>query len=187
VSADALSGIRFRIIRDYPFVNVGSFPPSDTPEGVADMCGFLAQWCSDAYSADYYRTSPEVDPKGPAVPPGQERTAPRVLRGGVAAAAGWAGYTGTPAWVRIGSLYHMAHVPGRGWVSESRLAAEELALTEPERAADLLAAEDGPPSNVIGGVVTVKIYRADLEVEAAMLKARTAGFRVVLEAESNAD
>jgi formylglycine-generating enzyme required for sulfatase activity len=44
--------------------------------GLYDMAGNLWQWCSDWYSADYYKKSPVKDPKGP------QKGKLRILRGG---------------------------------------------------------------------------------------------------------
>ena len=53
---------------------VGAFPPNGF--GLHDMAGNVWQWCEDWCDADYYRSSPPVNPHGAS--PGKQR----VLRGG---------------------------------------------------------------------------------------------------------
>lgn len=55
---------------------VGSFPSGASPYGVLDMAGNVSEWVMDWFDADYYSTSPERNPSGPAS--GSER----VVRGG---------------------------------------------------------------------------------------------------------
>ena len=53
---------------------VGSFNPNQY--GVYDLTGNVCEWCSDWYQADYYKNSPEFNPKGP------QKGSHKVLRGG---------------------------------------------------------------------------------------------------------
>ena len=55
---------------------VGSLPAGDSPFGVHDMCGNVAEFVADYFSDDYYANSPPTDPQGP-----KSGTA-RVMRGG---------------------------------------------------------------------------------------------------------
>jgi formylglycine-generating enzyme required for sulfatase activity len=53
---------------------VGSKQPN--PWGLYDLYGNVWQWCNDFYQEDFYRNSPERDPRGP------DRGQTRVVRGG---------------------------------------------------------------------------------------------------------
>jgi formylglycine-generating enzyme len=55
-------------------VTVGSYPPNGY--GLYDMAGNMREWCWDWYEANYYKSSPNTNPKGPEF--GRER----ILRGG---------------------------------------------------------------------------------------------------------
>jgi formylglycine-generating enzyme required for sulfatase activity len=55
---------------------VGTHPGGNSPYGVEDMAGNVYEWVNDYYAEDYYATSPENDPQGPAT--GDYR----VMRGG---------------------------------------------------------------------------------------------------------
>jgi formylglycine-generating enzyme required for sulfatase activity len=47
-------------------VPVCSTPLGNTPEGLCDMAGNLLEWVADWFRADYYCSSPDTDPPGPA-------------------------------------------------------------------------------------------------------------------------
>jgi iron(II)-dependent oxidoreductase len=56
---------------------VTKFAPHGTsPFGVVDLVGNVWEWCADFYDAEYYKSSPERNPRGPA------SSDWRVLRGG---------------------------------------------------------------------------------------------------------
>jgi formylglycine-generating enzyme required for sulfatase activity len=45
---------------------VGNYPGNASPYGALDMAGNLWEWVADWYKADYYGSSPERNPQGPA-------------------------------------------------------------------------------------------------------------------------
>jgi formylglycine-generating enzyme required for sulfatase activity len=46
-------------------MHVGSFASGVSPYQLADMAGNLEEWVADYYQADYYRTAPDHNPRGP--------------------------------------------------------------------------------------------------------------------------
>ena len=55
---------------------VGSYPAGKSPYGAFDLAGNVWEWVADWYDAQYYKTSPLQNPKGPGA--GREK----VMRGG---------------------------------------------------------------------------------------------------------
>lgn len=46
-------------------VPVGSYPHAESPYGVLDMCGNVAEWIADYFDPVYYDYGPLVNPLGP--------------------------------------------------------------------------------------------------------------------------
>ena len=57
---------------------VGSYAAGASPFGALDMAGNVWEWVADFYGTDYYKSSPEQNPTGPAT----SSTYLRVIRGG---------------------------------------------------------------------------------------------------------
>lgn len=77
---------------------VGSLSPAgDSAYGAQDMAGNVYEWVSDWYGANYYATSPRVDPRGPKA--GRER----IVRGG-----SWYSYL---AYLRAAFRTHLPALP----------------------------------------------------------------------------
>jgi formylglycine-generating enzyme required for sulfatase activity len=55
--------------------HAGSQPAGASPFGVRDMAGNVREWVADKYSANYYRNSTDINPKGPS------KGSERVVRG----------------------------------------------------------------------------------------------------------
>jgi formylglycine-generating enzyme required for sulfatase activity len=68
----------FNWIRRNP-AQVGSYPQGASPYGALDMAGNVGEWIFDFYKDDFYKESPDTDPKGPAT---TFRGQARVQRGG---------------------------------------------------------------------------------------------------------
>ena len=71
---DPKSANYFLAGRENAMKPVASYPPN--AYGLFDMAGNVTEWVADFYSADYYKSSPADDPRGPAT--GRFR----VIRGG---------------------------------------------------------------------------------------------------------
>ncbi len=73
---------------------VGSYPGNASPYGALDMTGNVREWVNDLYDKPYYRTSPYLNPQGPAYTDKGEH----LVRGG-----SWLDSVdfGTNTWVRL--------------------------------------------------------------------------------------
>ena len=70
---------------------IGFFINGNTPEGIADLGGNVAEWVSDWYDKNYYEQSPYKNPKGP------KKGKYHVIRGGA--------WNSLPVYLRSSSRY----------------------------------------------------------------------------------
>jgi iron(II)-dependent oxidoreductase len=59
-----------------PIISVNKYENAVSPYGVYQMSGNVAEWTADWYDANYYKTAPDRNPKGP------ERGTQKAFRGG---------------------------------------------------------------------------------------------------------
>ncbi|MCF6158727.1 MAG: hypothetical protein E3K32_09185 [wastewater metagenome] len=57
-------------------LSVGSFETGKSVYGCLDMSGGVSEWCNDWYHAEYFHTSPSMNPKGPEI-----STGVRIIKG----------------------------------------------------------------------------------------------------------
>lgn len=65
-----------RLLLYPPIISVFKYDNAASPYGVFQMAGNVAEWVSDWYDKDYYKTAPDRNPKGP------EKGSQKAFRGG---------------------------------------------------------------------------------------------------------
>ena len=65
-----------RLLLYPPIISVNKYENAVSPYGVYQMSGNVAEWTADWYDANYYKTAPDRNPKGP------ERGTQKAFRGG---------------------------------------------------------------------------------------------------------